>query len=70
VDFLEGKFRREQFANDLLALDDKQAQRFAVLFVAQRTETLEIGLGGHGRQRRGRNSVWQNLPTRGFPSRI
>jgi hypothetical protein len=47
VDFLEGEIRGEQFTDDLGALDHEQAQRLAVLFFAEGTEALQVGLGGH-----------------------
>jgi hypothetical protein len=42
-------FRGQQLADDLLALDDKEARGFAVLLVAQVAEAGELGFRqGHG----------------------
>ena len=47
VDFFERKTGVEQFADDFFALDHEEPEFFPMLFIAERTKALDIGLGEH-----------------------
>jgi len=64
VDFEEGKAGGEEFGDDFLALDDEEAERLAMFFVAEGAEALDFGFREHvadetvrGRARRGELGV-------------
>ena len=62
VDFEKREVRREQLTHHFLSFDDEEPERFAILFLPERTKTLKLGLGQHTRMIGRLIPQWQATP--------